>query len=50
VKEFPIGLGVKSFRQLDVDDEQRHREGEDGVRQGLEPAPREETGCFLFRV
>jgi hypothetical protein len=31
---------MKVFGQIDFDDEQRHREGEDAVSQGIEPALR----------
>jgi hypothetical protein len=49
VQEFLIGLGVKSFPQLDIDDQQRHREGEDRIGQCLEPACWDETGR-LYRL
>jgi hypothetical protein len=37
-EEFLIALGVKSFRQFDIDDQQRHRECENAIGQCLEPA------------
>jgi hypothetical protein len=49
VQEFLIGLGVKSFRQFDIDDQQRHREGENGIRQCLEPDFWDESG-YLYRL
>jgi hypothetical protein len=40
---------VKSFRQFDIDDQQRHREGENGIRQCPEPDFWDESGC-LYRL
>ena len=34
------GFGMEVFRQIEFDDEERHREGEDAVGQGIEPALR----------
>jgi len=49
-EEVAIGLGVESLRQLDIDDEQRHGESEHAIRQGLEPASRNETGVSFCRL
>jgi len=38
---------LKSFRQFDVDDQQRHREGENAIGQRLEPASWDEA-CDLY--
>jgi len=42
---------IEALGQVDIDDEHRHREGEDAVGQGVEPRLGDECegfGCFLF--
>jgi len=48
-EELLIALGLKSFRQFDIYDQQRHRERENAVSQCLEPASWDESFC-LYRL
>jgi hypothetical protein len=48
-EELLIALGVKSFRQFDIDDQQRHRERENAIGQCLEPTSWDESFC-LYRL